>query len=126
MELANNPGDPDSSFRAIHILSCLGSGLAYSSFKSRPSSLQLLRAHQGYMERIKAVRSGWVRGAVNDQSIALICSAALFEELTNGFAVGVDILHQAFTMVLPGYIAFCSCSSFIIFLGYFNAPMSLF
>lgn len=55
------------------------------------------------MERIKVVQSGWVRGAVNDQSVALICSAALFEELTDGLAAGIDILHQAFTMVLPGY-----------------------
>ncbi|KAJ0106041.1 hypothetical protein Patl1_19470 [Pistacia atlantica] len=102
VELANNPGsDHESSFRAIHILSCLGSGLTYSPFKNRPSSLQLLRAHQGYMERMKAVRSGWARGAVNDQSIALICSAALFEELTNGLAAGINVLHQAFTMVLP-------------------------
>ncbi|KAJ0047844.1 hypothetical protein Pint_16778 [Pistacia integerrima] len=102
VELANNPGsDHESSFRAIHILSCLGSGLTYSPFKNRPSSLQLLRAHQGYMERMKTVRSGWARGAVNDQSIALICSAALFEELTNGLAAGINVLHQAFTMVLP-------------------------
>ncbi|KAL5749247.1 hypothetical protein ACOSP7_023850 [Xanthoceras sorbifolium] len=101
-ELANNPeNDSESSFRALHILSCLGSGLTYSTFKGQPSSLQILRARQGYMERIKAVRSTWLRGVVNDQSIALICSAALFEELTRGWAAGIEVLNQAFTMVLP-------------------------
>ncbi|KAH7550660.1 hypothetical protein JRO89_XS13G0240400 [Xanthoceras sorbifolium] len=106
-ELANNPeNDSESSFRALHILSCLGSGLTYSTFKGQPSSLQILRARQGYMERIKAVRSTWLRGVVNDQSIALICSAALFEELTRGWAAGIEVLNQAFTMVLPGYLAF--------------------
>ncbi|KAK4844836.1 hypothetical protein QYF36_024957 [Acer negundo] len=121
MELANIPdNDSESSFRAIHILSCLGSGLTYSMFKGQPSSLQILRAHQGYMERIKAVRSTWLQGVVNDQSIALICSATLFEELTRGWAAGIEVLNVAFTMVLPERR---SCSYQLEFLFYFNVRM---
>ncbi|KAK3225422.1 hypothetical protein Dsin_005284 [Dipteronia sinensis] len=120
-ELANIPvNDSESSFRAIHILSCLGSGLTYSTFKGQPSSLQILRAHQGYMERIKAVRSTWLQGVVNDQSIALICSAALFEELTREWAAGIEVLNVAFTMVLPERR---SCSYELEFLFYFNVRM---
>ncbi|KAK2655649.1 hypothetical protein Ddye_008701 [Dipteronia dyeriana] len=122
-ELANIPdNDSESSFRAIHILSCLGSGWTYSTFKGQPSSLQILRAHQGYMERIKAVRSTWLRGVVNDQSIALICSVALFEELTRGWAAGIEVLNVAFTMVLPERR---SCSYQLEFLFYFNLRMLL-
>lgn len=103
-ELANNPADSgETSFRTLHILSCLGSGEPYSPFKSQPSSLKLLRAHQGFKERIRTVRSAWVRGLIDDQSVALICSAALFEELTSGWAAGIEVLDQAFATVLPGY-----------------------
>ncbi|KAG6676062.1 hypothetical protein I3842_15G134600 [Carya illinoinensis] len=97
-ELANSG---DSSFRALHILSCLGSGATYSPFKGQPSSLQLLKARQGFKDKIRMVRSAWARGLVDDPSIALICSAALFEELTSGWAVGIEVLDQAFTIVLP-------------------------
>ncbi|XP_050258228.1 uncharacterized protein LOC126703307 isoform X3 [Quercus robur] len=101
-ELANNPADSgEKSFRALHILSCLGSGETYSPFKSQPSSLKLLRAHQGFKERIRTVRSAWVRGLIDDQSVALICSVALFEELTSGWAAGIEVLDQAFATVLP-------------------------
>lgn len=86
----------------MHILSCFGSGAKYSPFKGQPSSLQLLRARQGFKERTRAVRSSWVRGIIDDQSVALICSAALLEELTSGWNAGVDVLDQAFAMVLPG------------------------
>lgn len=103
VELANSPGDGlDSSSRALHILSCLGSGVAYGPFKSKPSSVQLLRAHQGFKERMRTVRSAWMHGVIDDQSVALICSAALFEELTTGWAAGIEVLNQAFAMVLPG------------------------
>lgn len=106
MELANNSYHTrESSNRAIHILSCLGSGTKYSPFKSQASSLQLLRAHQGFKEKLRTVRSSWIRGIINDQSVALICSAALFEELTTGWDAGVEVLDQAFAMVLPGYVS---------------------
>lgn len=102
-ELANNTDDDrESSYRAIHILSCLGNGTKYTPFKSQASSLQLLRAHQGFKEKLRTVGSSWVRGKINDQSVALVCSAALFEEITAGCDAGIGILDQAFTMVLPG------------------------
>ncbi|XP_019430339.1 PREDICTED: protein NRDE2 homolog isoform X1 [Lupinus angustifolius] len=102
MELANNSYDNrESSHRAIHILSCLGSGTKYSPFQSQASSLQLLRAHQGFKEKMRTVRSSWIRGIINDQSVSLICSAALFEELTTGWDAGIEVLDQAFATVLP-------------------------
>ncbi|KAJ6340463.1 hypothetical protein OIU77_008259 [Salix suchowensis] len=101
-ELANGSGNnQESPSRALHILSCLGNGVAYKPFESKPSSLQLLRAHQGFKDRLNIVRSAWVRGVVDDQSLALTCSAALFEELTTGWAAGITVLDEAFTMVLP-------------------------
>lgn len=65
--------------------------------------MQLLRARQGFKEKLRTVGSSWVRGIINDQSVALVCSAALFEELTTGCDAGIEVLDQAFTMVLPGY-----------------------
>ncbi|EOY21548.1 UPF0614 protein C14orf102, putative isoform 2 [Theobroma cacao] len=101
-ELGHNHGyNFESSSRAMHILSCLGSGMTYSPFKCHPSSLQLLRARQGYKEKISALRSKWMRGLVDDQSVALVCAAALFEELTAGWAAGIEIIDDVFTMVLP-------------------------
>ncbi|KAK4750974.1 hypothetical protein SAY87_004456 [Trapa incisa] len=91
----------ESSSRAIHILSCLGSGESYSPFKSHPSNLQLLRSRQGFKERIKTVRLAWITGSIDDHSIAVICSASLFEELTTGWAAAVEVLDQSFAMVLP-------------------------
>ncbi|XVE57225.1 hypothetical protein DITRI_Ditri04bG0074100 [Diplodiscus trichospermus] len=102
-ELGNShDSNLDSSSRAMHILSCLGSGVTYSPFKCHPSSLQLLRARQGFKEKIHTLRSKWVRGAVDDQSVALVCSAALFEELAVGWAAGIEIIDNVLTMVLPG------------------------
>ncbi|XP_021907740.1 protein NRDE2 homolog [Carica papaya] len=101
-ELNNSSGSSQESLsRAIHILCCLGSGMTYSPFKCQPSSLQLLRAHQGFRERIKSVRSTWSRGVIDDQSVALICSASLFEEATTGWAAGIDVLDQTLKTVLP-------------------------
>ncbi|KAG2385066.1 uncharacterized protein HKW66_Vig0121580 [Vigna angularis] len=102
VEVANNTAHgSESSCRAIHILSCLGSGTKYIPFKSQASGVQLLRAHQGFKEKLRTVWSSWVRGIINDQSVALICSAALFEELTTGWDAGIGVLNQAFSMVLP-------------------------
>ncbi|WJX71933.1 hypothetical protein P8452_55870 [Trifolium repens] len=103
VELANNNDDGrESSYRAIHILSCLGNGTKYTPFKVQASSLQLLRARQGFKEKLRTILSSWVHGIINDQSVALVCSASLFEELTTGCDAGIEVLHQAFTMVLPG------------------------
>lgn len=102
VELANNSADDrESSSRAIHILSCLGSGTKYNPFKSQASNLLLLRAHQGFKEKLRTVWSSWVRGIIDDQSVALICSAALFEELTTGWDAAIEVLNKAFSMVLP-------------------------
>lgn len=118
-ELANSSGNTQESVRALHILSCLGNGATYSPFECKPSSLQLLRAHQGFREKMKSVRSAWVRGVIDDQSLALTCSAALFEELTTGWAAGVEVLDEAFAMVLPGYEVF-SCFSLL----HFHSPIN--
>ncbi|XP_057959622.1 uncharacterized protein LOC131152049 isoform X2 [Malania oleifera] len=102
MELASSSDcGPESFLRPIHILCCLGSGSTYSPYKCQPSNLQLLRAHQGFKEQIRVQQSAWRHGVIEDYSIALICSAALFEELTSGLAAGIDALTQAFSMVLP-------------------------
>ncbi|XP_011072028.1 protein NRDE2 homolog [Sesamum indicum] len=102
VELANNPSEnSDSLPRAMHILCCLGSGARYTPFKGQPSSLQQLRARQGFKDRIKMLSTTWARGIIDDHSAALICSAALFEELTSGWASALEILEHSFTMVLP-------------------------
>ncbi|XP_065849215.1 uncharacterized protein [Euphorbia lathyris] len=101
-ELANGfDNAQESSCRTLHILSCIGSGARYHPFECKPSSPQLLRAHQGFKEKIRTVQSAWMRGIINDHSIALTCSAALFEELTTGWAAGIEVLDEAFNMVLP-------------------------
>ncbi|KAH6815829.1 hypothetical protein C2S51_020649 [Perilla frutescens var. frutescens] len=102
VELANNSSESsDSSSRAIHILSCLGSGARYTPFKGLVSSVQQLRARQGFKDCIKMLSSTGARGVIDDHSAALICSAALFEELTSGWAYALEILENSFTMVLP-------------------------
>lgn len=109
VELANSPSESsDSSSRAKHILSCLGSGTRYSPFTGQPSSMQQLRARQGFKDLIKTLSSKWSRGMIDDHSAALICSAALFEELSTGLASALEILEHSFTMVLPGELAFFS------------------
>lgn len=103
VELANSSSESSNSLsRAIHILSCLGSGASYTPFKVQPSSVQLLRARQGFKDRIKMLCTTWARGVIDDHSAALMCSAALFEELTYGWASALEILEHSFTMVLPG------------------------
>lgn len=102
MELADvSTNESESTFRALHILSCLGSGVSYTQYKGRPSSTQLLRAHQGFKERISKLRLSWQKQVIDESSIALICSAALFEELTAGWVTGVKVLSDALSMVLP-------------------------
>ncbi|KAL3628942.1 hypothetical protein CASFOL_027988 [Castilleja foliolosa] len=102
VELANNSSEnAESLLRAMHILSCFGSGATYSPFKGQPSSVQKLRARQGFKDHMKMLSSTWARGIIDDNSAALICSAALFEELTSGSASALEILENSFTMVLP-------------------------
>ncbi|CAH2053448.1 unnamed protein product [Thlaspi arvense] len=104
-EVANSSGsggESESSSRAMHILCYLGSGLAYIPYTSQPSSVQILRARQGFREMLKKIQSTWSRGVTDDQSAALVCSAALFEELTNDIPGAVEILEHMFSSVLPG------------------------
>ncbi|KAJ0987304.1 hypothetical protein J5N97_005660 [Dioscorea zingiberensis] len=104
MELAKSiswsSSDPCAQ-RAIHILSCLGGNMRYDPFKSQTSGLQLLRARQGFKEQIKCLRSTWARGDVKEHSIALICSACLFEILTAGCSAGLQVIEEAFSSSLP-------------------------
>ncbi|XP_057459569.1 LOW QUALITY PROTEIN: uncharacterized protein LOC130750153 [Actinidia eriantha] len=102
VEISNSSSSgSEPSLRAVHILCCFGSGVKYSPFKCQASSVQQLRARQGFKERIRILRAAWAHGVIDDHSIALICSAALFEELTDGCIAGIEILNQAFTVVLP-------------------------
>lgn len=102
MELGySSSSGSDSSLRAVHILCCFGGGVKYSPFKGQASSVQQLRAHQGFKERIKMLRPAWARGVIDDTSTALICCAALLEELIAGGIAGIEVLNQAFGMVLP-------------------------
>ncbi|KAK9049380.1 hypothetical protein SSX86_031651 [Deinandra increscens subsp. villosa] len=88
--------------RALHILCCLGCGLKYSPFKSQPSSLQFLRARQGFKEQLRMIQATWIRGTIDDNSVASVCSAALFEELTTGWEAAIEVLNKALSTVLPG------------------------
>ncbi|WOL06619.1 hypothetical protein Cni_G15353 [Canna indica] len=104
-EIAMSTSDSNtelSSQRAIHILSCLGSNMKYTPFNGQLSPLQILRARQGFKEQIKSMRPAWARGAIGEYSIAFICVASLFEMLTNDWSTGVQIIEEAFLMVLPG------------------------
>ncbi|XP_056164085.1 uncharacterized protein LOC130137323 [Syzygium oleosum] len=71
--------------------------------------MQLLRARQGFRERLRTIHSAGSCGSVNDQSVALASSAALFEELTSGWATGIEVLDLALSMVLPGNFFFFFC-----------------
>ncbi|XP_010487670.1 PREDICTED: protein NRDE2 homolog isoform X2 [Camelina sativa] len=104
-EIANSSSrdrDTESSSRALHILCYLGSGLAYTPYTSQSSSMQILRARQGFKEKLKKIQSAWSHGVTDDQSAALVCSVALFEELTNDLPGAVEILEHMFSSVLPG------------------------
>ncbi|EOA29757.1 hypothetical protein CARUB_v10012846mg [Capsella rubella] len=104
-EIANSSlraKDTESSSRAMHILCYLGSGLAYVPYTSQSSSMQILRARQGFREKLKKIQSAWSHGVTDDQSAALVSSAALFEELTNDLSAAVEILEHMFSSVLPG------------------------
>ncbi|XP_076894745.1 uncharacterized protein LOC143547132 [Bidens hawaiensis] len=99
VELTNNSSE--SLPRALHILCCLGCGVKYTLFKSQPSSLQLLRARQGFKEQVRMIQATWMRGSIDDNSVASVCSAALFEELTTGWEAAVEVINQALSTVLP-------------------------
>ncbi|XP_023745641.1 uncharacterized protein LOC111893790 isoform X2 [Lactuca sativa] len=103
LEISNNNSSrsSESLSRTLHILCCLGCGVKYSQFKSQPSSLQLLRARQGFKEQIRVIQGIWIHGSIDENSVASICCASLFEELTSGWESGIEILNQSLSMVLP-------------------------
>lgn len=88
----------DSMHRAVYILSCLGSNLKYSPFVGPISRLQVLRARQGFKEQIRSSRSAFSCGAINKESVALICSASLFESMTTGCYSGLEVIEETFPM----------------------------
>lgn len=102
VELANSSeSNSESGLRAMHILYCFGSGAKYIPYTCQPSSLQQLRARQGFKERIRTLRSMGTHIVTDDRCTSLICSAALFEELTAGWTAASEVFDQAFSMVLP-------------------------
>lgn len=88
--------------RVLHILSCLGSNAKYTPFISAVPSPQILRVRQGFKEQIKSLRPEWARGSIKESAVALVCSASLFETITSGFSCGLEVIEEAFSMVLPG------------------------
>lgn len=123
MEIAMSTSSSNSelsSQRAIHILSCLGGNAKYTPFSGQPSPVQILRARQGFKELIKSLRPMCARGSIGEESLAIICAASLFEILTNDWFAGIQVIEEAFSMVLPGY------SSTIIFCFFIQLHISFF
>lgn len=104
MEVEKSSSDKPSP-HAIHILSCLGSGEKYSAYNGQLSSLHILKAHNGFKEQVKCLGSAWARGCITDKSVALVCSASLFEILTTGWTTAAEVIEEAFSMTLPGQIS---------------------
>uniref|UniRef100_A0A804KRA5 Protein NRDE2 homolog n=1 Tax=Musa acuminata subsp. malaccensis TaxID=214687 RepID=A0A804KRA5_MUSAM len=61
----------------------------------------ILRARQGFKEQIRSLRNLWARGSIGEHSIAFVCAACLFETLTNDYCTGIQVIEEAFSMVLP-------------------------
>ncbi|XP_066322738.1 uncharacterized protein [Miscanthus floridulus] len=90
----------DSMHRAVYILSCLGSNLKYSPFVDPISRLQVLKARQGFKEQIRSLQSAFSCGGIKEESVALICSASLFESMTTGCSSGLEVIEEIFPMAL--------------------------
>ncbi|KAL5208468.1 hypothetical protein ABZP36_032903 [Zizania latifolia] len=100
MELAISASrdNSDSVDRAIHILSCLGSKAKYTNFSGTISRPQVLKARQGFKEQIRSLRSAFASGDIKEESVALICSASLFESMTSGYASGLEVIEETFSI----------------------------
>lgn len=115
VELANSSdSNSESGLRAMHILYCFGSGVKYIPFTCQPSFVQQLRARQGFKERIRTIRAMGAHGVTDDRCTALICSAALFEELTAGWTAASEVFDLAFSMVLPGKLLLSHVCTYIL------------
>jgi hypothetical protein len=79
--------------------------MKYTSFGGPISRPLVLRARQGFKEQIRSLRSAG--GSLKEESVALICSASLFESMTSGYSSGLEVIEEAFP--------FSGSSSFHIF-----------
>ncbi|KAL6635205.1 hypothetical protein ACP70R_027876 [Stipagrostis hirtigluma subsp. patula] len=104
MEIAvsTSRSNSDSVHRAIYILSCLGSNVKYTPFVGPISRPQVLRARQGFKEQTRSLRSAFASGGIKEESVALICSASLFESMTSGYSSGLEVIEETFHMALSG------------------------
>uniref|UniRef100_A0A0A9E0V8 Uncharacterized protein n=1 Tax=Arundo donax TaxID=35708 RepID=A0A0A9E0V8_ARUDO len=98
--VSNSRSNSDSMHRAIYILSCLGSNVNYAPFVGPISRPQVLRARQGFKEHIKSLRCAFACGGIKEESVALICSASLFESMTSSYSSGLEVIEETFPMAL--------------------------
>ncbi|KAM0927264.1 hypothetical protein ACQ4PT_002987 [Festuca glaucescens] len=96
ISISTSRNDSESVHRAIYILSCLGSNIKYTSFGGPISRPLVLRARQGFKEHIRSLRSAFACGSLKEESVALICSASLFESMTSGYSSGLEVIEEAF------------------------------
>ncbi|PVH67040.1 hypothetical protein PAHAL_1G415700 [Panicum hallii] len=92
--VSTSRNNSDSTHRAIYILSCLGSNVKYAPFIGPISRPQVLRARQGFKEQIRSLRSAFASGGIKEESVALICSASLFESMTSGYSSGLEVIED--------------------------------
>ncbi|KAE8796777.1 hypothetical protein D1007_28069 [Hordeum vulgare] len=97
VSVSTSRNNSDSVHRAIYILSCLGSNVKYSSFGGPISRPLVLRARQGFKEQIRSLQSAFACGCLKEESIALICSASLFESMTSGYSSGLEVIEEAYS-----------------------------
>ncbi|RLM80581.1 hypothetical protein C2845_PM12G28500 [Panicum miliaceum] len=92
--VSTSRNNSDSMHRAIYILSCLGSNVKYAPFIGPISRPQVLRARQGFKEQIRSLRPAFASGGIKEESVALICSASLFESMTSGYSSGLEVIED--------------------------------
>ncbi|KAF8730247.1 hypothetical protein HU200_017225 [Digitaria exilis] len=98
ISVSTSRNNSDSMHRAIYILSCLGSNIKYAPFTGPISRPQVLRARQGFKEQIRGLRYAFASGGIKEESIALVCSASLFESMTSGYSSGLEVIEETFHM----------------------------
>jgi hypothetical protein len=108
MEIAvsTSKTNSDSVHRALYILSCLGSNVKFTPFVSPISRPQVLRAHQGFKEQIRSLQSAFDCGHIKEETVALICSASLFESMTSGYSSGLEVIENIFPITFSGTLSF--------------------
>lgn len=106
ISVSTSRNNSDSMHRAIYILSCLGSNIKYAPFTGPISRPQVLRARQGFKEQIRGLRYAFASGGIKEESIALVCSASLFESMTSGYSSGLEVIEETFHMAFSGLAFF--------------------